>query len=149
MSFMRSVVCALALSMIVAIPNIGATHIANACSIDGVPSITVNGYNVVINKTPPVGKNLAVWAPFLVPFPLHVGRNEALSEIRERVSLSAAGFQYPWRWNFGDGSPTVRGSIVHHVYTKPGIYKVTVAAYFGKYKFWYTFDAAQIHVLKL
>ncbi len=149
MGGIRSVIYALIFAALVAFPALGAPGDANACSIDGVPSITVNGYNVVVNTTPPIGKNLSVWAPFLVPFPLHVGRNEALGEIRRRVAMSAEGFKYPWRWNFGDGSPTVRGTVVHHVYKKPGIYKVTVEAYFAAHKFWYTFDATQVHVLKL
>jgi hypothetical protein len=149
MNNIRSLVWSLAILAIIPFLNVGSVAVVQACSIDGVPSITVNGYDVVVNKTPPIGKNLSVWAPFLVPFPLHVGRNETIGEIRQRVAMSAEGFKYPWRWNFGDGTPTVRGTVVHHTYKKPGVYKVTVEAYFAAHKFWYTFDAAQIHVLKL
>jgi PKD repeat protein len=123
------------------------TGVAQACSIDGVPSLTVNGYDVVINKAVPTGPNLRVWAPFVLSFPLHTGRVEALSEITQRVALQPEAFKHPWRWNFGDGTPMVRGMVVQHVFSKPGIYKITVDAYFASHNFWYTFDAAQIRVL--
>ncbi|MDB5076619.1 MAG: hypothetical protein JWO42_2798 [Chloroflexi bacterium] len=144
------VLCSLVLPALVAFPSsVGSSaSIANACSIDGVPSLTVNGHDVTVNKVPPTGNNLRVWAPFVVPFSLHAGRNDVLAEIQQRVAMSAEGFARPWRWTFGDGTATVRGMRVHHVYKKPGLYKVTVEAYFASHKFWYTFDAVQIRVLK-
>jgi PKD repeat protein len=124
----------------------GATQ---ACSIDGVPSLTVNGYTVVINRVAPKSQtDLRVWAPFVLGFPLHTGRDEALAEIKQLVALQQEAFKTPWRWNFGDGSAAARGTVVHHVFRRPGIYKITVDAYFPSHKFWYTFDAVQIHVVK-
>src|SRR5690242_15284970 len=120
---------------------------AQACSIDGVPSLTVNGYQVVINKVVPTGPNLRVWAPFVLSFPLHTGHDETLAEIQQRVPLQSEAFKNPWRWNFGDGTAPTRGMAVHHVFRRPGIYKVTVDAYFPSHKFWYTFDAVQVRVL--
>jgi len=130
-------------------PAVMGWHVgsAQACSIDGVPSLTVNGYGVVINKTPPTGSALKVWAPFVLSFPLHTGRAEELSEITQRVALQPEAFKHPWRWNFGDGSPTVRGMSAKHTYSRPGVYKVTVEAYFASNSFWYTFDAVQIRVI--
>lgn len=122
---------------------------ARACSIDGKPTLTVNGYMVVINKTvPKLGANLRLWAPFVLSFPLHTGRQETLAEIAQAVPLQAEAFKTPWRWNFGDGTAAARGTKVHHVYKKPGTYKVTVDAYFPSHKFWYTFDAVQVRVLR-
>jgi hypothetical protein len=144
------VLCSLALPALLAF-SIGvgsAQPIAEACTLDGVPSHTINGHNVVINKVLPAANNLRLWAPFVVPFPVHAGRNEVLAEIKQRVPMSAEGFAHPWRWTFGDSSAPVRGMSVHHVYSKPGLYKVTVEAYFASHKLWYTFDAVQIHVLK-
>jgi hypothetical protein len=134
--------------LLLACPAIPAAGTVSACSIDGVPSITVNGAAVVINRALPTGSGLKLWAPFLVPFPLHAGRNETFAEIKRLVALTQEGFAHPWRWTFGDGTPSVRGTIVHHIYRRPGTYKVTVEAYFASHKFWYTFDALHIHVVK-
>ena len=121
---------------------------ASACSIDGVPSLTVNGYQVVINKVvPKLGADLRLWAPFVLPFPLHTHRAEDLAEITQRVALQPIAFKTPWRWNFGDGTRSARGMKVTHVFARPGTYKVTVEAYFPAHHFWYTFDAVQVHVL--
>ncbi|HEY8284752.1 MAG TPA: PKD domain-containing protein [Chloroflexota bacterium] len=118
-----------------------------ACGIDGIPSLTVNGYMVVINKQVPVGPGLRLWAPFVLSFSLHARRAEVLAELPQRVPLQPEAFRNPWRWNFGDGSAQVRGITVHHTFSKPGIYKITVAAYFPSRKFWYIFDAVQVRVL--
>ncbi len=124
------------------------TAASQACTIDGVPSLNVNGYTVVINKVVPTGPNLNVWAPFVLGFELHTERDEVLDEPTKLVPLQPEAFKSPWRWNFGDGTPTVRGIEVHHKFSKPGVYKVTVDAYFPSRKFWYTFDAVQIRVIR-
>jgi hypothetical protein len=112
-----------------------------------VPTIKVNGYSAIINTIPPVGKDLSVWAPFVLSFSLHTSRNESLAEIAQAVPLPQEAFKTPWRWNFGDGTGYARGTAVHHTYTRPGTYKITVEAYFPSHKFWYTFDALQVRVL--
>jgi PKD domain-containing protein len=121
---------------------------AQACTIDGAPTLTVNGYAAILNKQAPVGKGLAVWAPFKLSFPLHVGRSEVIAEKKGQVPLPLEGFKVPWRWTFGDGSPVVRGMSVRHTFRKPGVYKILVEAYFPSHKFWYPFDALQVTVLK-
>jgi hypothetical protein len=126
---------------------------AQACSIDGKPTLTVNGYDVVINKqVPAAGANLQLWAPFVLTFPLHTGRQETMAEITQAVPLPVIAFKTPWRWSFGDGSPVAHGMKVQHVFKKPGTYKVTVDAFFPPSKvlkkgYWYTFDAVQVRVL--
>ena len=122
--------------------------VSQACGIDGIPSLTVNGYLVVINKQVPTGPNLKLWAPFVLSFSLHTGRDEMLQELPQRVPLQPEAFRNPWRWNFGDGTHSVRGITVHHRFSKPGTYKVTVEAYFPSRKYWYTFDALQVRVLR-
>jgi hypothetical protein len=135
------------LATLAAIPlSLSLAH-ASACSIDGVPTISVNGYTAIINKTPPIGKDLAIWAPFVLSFPLHTGRTETLAEIAQAVPLAPEAFKTPWRWHFGDGAAIARGTSVHHTYSRPGTYKITVEAYFPSHKFWYTFDALQVRVL--
>lgn len=120
-----------------------------ACTIDGRPTLTVNGRDVVINKTvPSVGSNLSLWAPFVLNVPLRAGTKQVLAEIKQAVPLRLEAFRTPWRWNFGDGTAPGRGFSVTHAYAHSGTYKVTVDAYFPSHKFWYTFDAVQIHVVK-
>src|SRR5579871_5038164 len=83
----------------------------NACTIDGKPTLTVNGYAVIINTVVPIRKvDLARWAPFVLPFPLHTGRTETLAEISQGVPLPVEAFKTPWRWNFGDGTKAGHGT---------------------------------------
>ena len=120
---------------------------ARSCTLDGVPSLTVNGYDSVINKTPPIGKDLHLWAPFILSFPLHTGRTEALAEVVQRIPLRQEAYKIPWRWDFGDGTPIGRGQAVHHAYRKPGVYKILVSCYYPSHNFWSVFDALQVRVL--
>jgi hypothetical protein len=119
-----------------------------ACSIDGKPTLTVNGHVVMRNSAIPAGSQLRLWAPFVFPSPLRVGHTQTLAEIAKAVPLAPEAFKTPWRWNFGDGSEPGRGTTVHHIFRKPGVYKVTVAAFFPSYNFWYTFDAVQLRLLR-
>jgi hypothetical protein len=120
-----------------------------ACTIDGKPSLTIDGHAVALNKVVPrLGSNLQLWAPFVFPVALQAGRKETLTEIKRLIPLQAEAFRTPWRWNFGDGSPLLHGFSVTHVFRHPGLYKVTVDAYFPSHKFWYTFDAVQVRVVK-
>ena len=113
------------------------------------PSFTVNGYTAVINTTAPkTAAELRVWAPFVLGFTLHTGRDEAMAEIRKLIQLQPEAFTTPWRWNFGDGTPAVRAETVHHEFRRPGVYKITVDAYFPSHKLWYTFDAVQVRVVR-
>ncbi len=73
------------------------TASAQACSIDGTPTVRVNGYLAVINRTVPIGANLRVWAPFILSFPLHTGRGETLSELARAVPPLRKAFKAPWR----------------------------------------------------
>jgi hypothetical protein len=122
---------------------------AVACTIDGKPSLTINGHTVALNKVVPrLGTDLQLWAPFILPRTLQIGQKETLTEIKKLIPLEAEAFRTPWRWNFGDGSALAHGFAVTHVFRRPGLYKVTVDAYFPSHKFWYTFDAVQVRVAK-
>jgi hypothetical protein len=79
--------------------------------------------------------------------PLAAGHRQTLAEIARAVPLQPEAFKTPWRWNFDDGSSPARGTTVHHVFRRPGVYRVTVEAYFPSHKFWYAFDAVQLHVV--
>ncbi len=118
-----------------------------ACDIDGLPSLTVDHTLVLVNSEQPTSPaTLKVWAPFVPPFSLIATRTYTFAEIRQRIPLTPEAFENSWRWAFGDGTPPARGDSVRHVYRRPGVYRVTVAAYFPSHKIWYTFDALQVRV---
>ena len=120
---------------------------AQACSIDGKPTLTVNGDAVSINTAQPTSpQTLRVWAPFVLPSALRAGRGVVLAEIVKALPLTPEAYKVPWRWDFGDGSAPARGTAVHHIFRRPGTYKITVSAYYPSHRIWYTFDAAQLHV---
>jgi len=127
---------------------LAGSRIAGACAIDGVPSLMVDNTVVRINLAEPTSPaTLSVWAPFVTPFSLSAGHSYAFTEIRQRIPLTPEAFKQPWRWTFGDGTPAVRGTTVRHEFRRPGVYKVTVSAYFPSHTLWYAFDALQVHVV--
>lgn len=128
---------------------LAALSTAQACGIDGVPSLLVNGRLVRQNQARPVSGHLATWAPFMAPGSYRAGQPLHLDEMRGRVlwMLPPSAFRTPWRWTFGDGT-AARGLRVRHIYRQRGTYVVGVRAYLvdGHDSQWYQFDAAVIHV---
>jgi hypothetical protein len=128
---------------------LAATGTTQACGIDGVPSLLVNGHLVLTNRTLPASGQVATWAPFTTPGAYHAGQSLAMREIRGRVlwTLPPSAFRTPWRWTFGDGT-AARGLNVRHAYRRGGTYVVRVRAYLvdGRDSQWYQFDATVIHV---
>ena len=122
-------------------------ELSAACSLDGVPSLSVNGRLVQPMTAKPSRAELATWAPFAVPDAFHAGRSVQFSERVPELkrSLPPPAFAYPWRWQFGDGSTTT-GTVVTHAYRRPGLYRVTVWADYRAEHFWYEFDAAMIRI---
>src|SRR5579871_2331968 len=120
---------------------------AQACGIDGVPSLSANGALAHINTARPSRQNLAHWAQFVFTASFHGGQtlrfSENLAEVRRTLLPQA--FGKPWRWSFGDGS-TSTGYTVQHAYKRAGEYKLIVSAYFSDYKTWYQFDDALVHI---
>jgi len=133
--------------VVVAVLIAGST--AQACGIDGVLSLLVNGRLVRQNRALPASGHLATWAPFTAPGSYRAGQPLQLSEIRGRVlwTLPPSAFRTPWRWTFGDGT-AAGGLSVHHTYRQRGAYVVRVRAYLvdGRDSQWYQFDVAVIHV---
>ncbi len=124
-----------------------AGHV-QACSIDGKPTLTVNGVAVSINTAQPTSpQTLRVWAPFVLSSVLRTGRGEALAETVKALPLTPEAYKVPWRWDFGDGTLPARGTAVRHVFHHPGVYKITVSAYYPSHKIWYAFDAVQLRVV--
>jgi hypothetical protein len=138
----------LALGLLVA-ATLAAMGTTQACGIDGVPSLMVNGRLVAMNRALPASGHLASWAPFAAPGIYRTGQSVQLREIRGRVlwTLPPSAFRTPWRWTFGDGA-AARGLSVRHLYRRGGTYVVRVRAYLrdGHDSQWYQFDAAVIQV---
>jgi hypothetical protein len=133
--------------VVVAVLVAGST--AQACGLDGVPSLLVNGRLVLVNRALPASGHLTIWAPFTAPGSYRAGQPVRLQEMRGRVlwTLPPSAFRTPWRWTFGDGADA-RGLRVRHTYRRRGTYVVHVRAYLvdGHDSQWYQFDAAVIHV---
>ena len=122
---------------------------AQACSVDGVPSLAVNGRLVAVNTARASSAAVDTWTPFVVRGAYPANHSLLLKEDRVRVSqaLPALAFKFPWRWHFGDGA-SARGVAVPHAYRRPGTYIITVDAYLvaGTHKLWFTFDKATLHI---
>lgn len=122
---------------------------AQACSVDGVPSLSVDGRLVARNATLTSSAAVDTWTPFIARGAYPARHMLVLREDRARVAtaLPPEAFRFPWRWRFGDGA-TARGLAVRHAYRHAGTYIVTVEAYLvaGTQKLWFTFDKATIHV---
>jgi hypothetical protein len=124
------------------------TPMALACSLDNVPSISANGHLARLNLQPPTTQaELAIWAPFVFTQPYRTNARVIFSENRAEVarSLVPGAMLRPWLWDFGDGNHTT-GWTVHHAYTRPGTWHITVDAYFPGTKKWYLFDQAEVTI---
>ena len=122
---------------------------ARACSLDGVPSLAVNGHLVADNAALAGSASVEGWTPLVARGAYPANHPLLLQEDRARVAqaLPALAFKVPWRWHFGDGA-TARGAAVRHAYRRPGTYIITVDAYLvaGKQQLWFTFDRAALHI---
>jgi hypothetical protein len=128
---------------------LGGIRLAHACGLDGIPSLTVNGTVVMVNRVQPLPGRLSTWAPFSTRGVYPAGTPVLLAEIRSRVlwTLPPSALSTPWRWTFGDGTQA-QGLSVRHTYRHAGAYVVGVRAYLrdGTNTQWYLFDTAVLHV---
>src|ERR1039458_4093775 len=109
---------------------VGAT-VANvqACALDNVPSMSLNGTVAAHNNKVP--HNLNLYAPFYFKRSILDGREVSLSENRRECarSLTRAAMGHVARWQFGDRG-TAYGWKVRHAYKHKGLYRITVSAYY-------------------
>jgi hypothetical protein len=119
--------------------------VVQACALDNVPSMSMNGALAAYNNKIP--HDLHLYAPFFFKRPAVVGRRIQLTENRRECarSLTRSSMAHAARWRFGDGS-TAYGWKVHHVYAHSGTYRATVFAYYAKGKSWYPFDEVDVTV---
>lgn len=118
-----------------------------ACSLDGVASLSVNGNLAGLTNGPATRSTLAHWAPFtlIAAAPgdtLHL--REDIGNVRR--SIPGEALKAPFYWTFGDGT-TATGQTATHRYTRTGWYKITVAYYRAANRTWVTFDDAQMQIV--
>jgi PKD domain len=125
----------------------GGTSLAAACSIDGVPSLTMDGKLVTTNFGQATKDNFAYWAAFSLGS-APAGRRLAMAEDLPKVrqALSTGALSTPFSWSFGDGG-AARGAAVRHRYARPGWYKVDVSYYVPAKRQWVVFDSAQVQIV--
>jgi hypothetical protein len=124
------------------------TPLALGCSLDNIPSISADGQLAHFNLQPPTTQaELAIWAKFVFAHAYRTNARVIFSEDRAEVanSLVPSAMLRPWRWDFGDGNHTT-GWTVHHAYSRPGTWRISVDAYLPSTKKWYLFDQAEVTI---
>lgn len=118
---------------------------AAACTIDNVPSATVEGRTAVLYDVAPSAVVPSHYAPFILPGSFGAGWRLRVGERSQGLSLTPRQQRAPWAWSFGDGH-TARGHSVSHVYRAPGLYVLTVAALLSPHTAPFLFDRVLIQV---
>lgn len=128
------------------------TTAAQACVLNGIASLAVNGNLAQRNLSLPTTATFAQWATFI--FPRVYGAAQSLT-FDERTSdlaqsLPATSLKHPFQWVFGDGSQAVSAN-GQHTYATPGLYTLTISAWSPSAgvggQHWFVFDKAQIHIV--
>jgi hypothetical protein len=119
--------------------------VTQACTIDGQPSAVADGHRAVPAPGNLTAASVRTWAPFAFPGAYHVHTVIRLREERAqlRAVLPPEAFTRPWLWQFGDGTRAV-GWTVRHRYSRPGSYRIVVAAYFPTWHRYVAVDAVRI-----
>jgi hypothetical protein len=120
---------------------------AEACSLDGVPSLSANGHLAGLTKDPPTQATLAHWARFTLPAAAPgdaLRLTEDLSNLRR--SLPVAALARPFRWSFGDGT-SAQGYAVVHRYARQGWYRIMVSALLPGLHNPIVFDSARLQIV--
>jgi hypothetical protein len=137
----------LMLALLTAVLAAGAAP-AYACSLDGVPSLSVNGKLPILNPLPALNSaQLQNYAPFIFTHTFAVHATITFSENRTEVAktVNARDMVRPWRWRFGDGAIGY-GWTVKHAYSHARQVRLSVDAYDPGTKQWYEFDRVQLRV---
>lgn len=118
-----------------------------ACTIDGKATAVANGQRAIITREKLTMAVLHTWAPFTFPSRYRAHASIALTEDRTQLDRALPGeaTHHAWRWDFGDGSHATGWSVTHR-YTRPGAYRISVAAYYPTWKQYYSFDTIRISV---
>ena len=124
----------------------GGAALVQACALDNVPSMSMNGKLASHNKKMP--HNLRLYAPFYFKVKPEAMARDRFSENKKEVakSLTAAAMKRAPQWYFGDGSKAAYGWSVRHVYKRKGRYKLTVRAYYARDHQWFAFDESDVTI---
>jgi hypothetical protein len=137
-------VCVLCAAFVQGVPG------AQACALDGVPSLWANGYGAVLNTNLPQTATFMTWAPFVIPHSFAARQAIRLHEDLAKVApvLGPARLHSRWRWAFADGQVAMGISLatVIHRYARPGHYHLIVATYNARFKVWLPFDSVELVV---
>ena len=118
-----------------------------ACSLDGIASLSVNGHVASLTTDRAIASTLAYWSSFHL---LAAAPDDDLryAENLANVSLSIpkASVVLPFKWSFGDGQ-TVLGRTVTHRYRQTGWYRLTVHYYWPARRQWVQFDSAEQQIV--
>ncbi len=103
---------------------------AQACALDGIPSVSANGHLAAVNRVIPSANSTLQWAPFL--FSQHFQTDQSIRFVEDTARIKSGtllpdALHHAWRWQFGDGASAVATKVSHR-YTHPGVYRVVVAA---------------------
>jgi hypothetical protein len=124
-----------------------AAPAAQACSIDGIASLSENGNVANRSGAPSSGTDLRGWAPFtlLAAAPgdvVHLAENTG----QLIGTLPAWAFAQPFQWRFDDGAAAA-GTSVAHRFSTLGWHSFSVNYYWPERKRWVQFDSARLQIV--
>ena len=122
---------------------------AAACSLDGKPTAFADGRRAVLSTDRDTRATMRTWAPFSFAGRYRARMSLRLAEDQAalQVVLPPGTLRYPWTWTFGDGT-SGRGWTVTHRYAHPGVYRITIKAYYPTWQEYIPFDTVRITVVR-
>ena len=122
---------------------------AQACTIDGKATAFADGSRAVVSRLKLTVATARTWAPFSFRSPYHAHAAIRLTEDRAQLRrvLPSDAMHQAWRWDFGDRTHAT-GWTVAHRYAHPGIYRITVSAYYPDFHQYFTMDTVRITITR-
>jgi hypothetical protein len=139
--------CRMLILVVVPALALVAAPAAQACSIDGIASLSENGNVANLSGTPPSGTDLRRWAPFTL-LAAAPGDVVHLAESTDKLlgTLPMWAFSHPFQWRFDDGA-TAAGTSVTHRFITLGWHSFSVSYYWPARKRWVQFDSARLQIV--
>jgi hypothetical protein len=139
--------CTMLILVVVPALALVAAPAAQACSIDGIASLSENGNIANRSDAPASGANVRGWAPFTL-LAAAPGDVVHLAENTSKLigTLPAWAFARPFQWRFDDGAKAA-GTSVAHRFTALGWHSFSVNYYWPDRKRWVQFDSARLQIV--